>query len=533
VGETDRDVQNGAGMKIFISVLAASAIAMAADCESVASLKLKDATVTAAHSVAAGEFKPPEGPQNGPYKSLPAFCRVQAVSKPSADSQIEFEVWLPEAGWNGKYFGIGNGGFAGSIQYSLMAAALYNGYASSSTDTGHKGPATNGDFALGHYEKMVDFAYRSIHETAEKSKAVIQNYYGRGAKHSYFSGCSNGGRQALVEAQRFPADYDGIIAGAAANDWTHNFAGFVWDQQALDAAPIPASKMPAIEKAALTACDALDGVEDGVIDDPTRCHFDPSVLLCKGAESDACLTAPQIGSLKKIYDGPRNSRGEQLFPGYVPGGESGPGGWSRWVTGADSQQAIFAKGFFANMVFQNAAWDFRSFHFDRDMKITDDKSARLFNATEANLKAFKDGGGKLLMYHGWSDTAIAPMNAVMYYKSVVAKVGQKQAADFTELYMVPGMQHCAGGPGPNSFGTYLGAAPSDALHSMSLALDRWVDQGIAPDRIIATKFKTGANPESGVVRTRPLCPYPQAARYSGSGSTDDAVNFKCVVPDSK
>ncbi|HTB12180.1 MAG TPA: tannase/feruloyl esterase family alpha/beta hydrolase [Bryobacteraceae bacterium] len=515
---------------VLLIAIGSSIVSVAADCDKLMSLALKDATITSATLVAAGAFTPPEGPQNGPYKSLPAFCRVQGVSKPSADSQIGFEVWMPEAGWNGKYFGIGNGGFAGSIQYSLMAAALHNGYASSSTDTGHKGPATAGDWALGHYEKVVDFAYRAIHETAEKSKLAMRSYYGHAPKHSYFSGCSNGGRQALVEAQRYPADYDGIIAGAAANFWTHNFAGFVWDQQALDAAPIPAAKMPAIEKAALAACDALDGVEDGVIDDPTRCHFDPAVLVCHGAESDSCLTAGQIGALKKIYDGPRNSKGEQLFPGYVPGGESGPGGWSRWVTGADSQQAIFAKGFFANMVFQNAAWDFRSFTFDRDMKITDDKSARLFNATEPDLKTFKDGGGKLFLYHGWSDTAIAPTNAVMYYESVVAKMGPKRAGEFVQLYMVPGMQHCAGGPGPNSFGTNPSAMPSDPLHSMAVALDRWVDQGVAPERIVATKFKTGANPDSGVVRTRPLCPYPQIARYAGSGSTDDAANFKCEVP---
>jgi hypothetical protein len=518
---------------VFLIVTGSVTVALAADCESLTSLKLKDASITSAKPVAAGAFASPEvqGQRNASYKDVPAFCRVQAIAKPSTDSQIEFEVWLPASGWNGKYFGIGNGGFAGSIQYNLMAAAVINGYASSSTDTGHKAPGTNADWALGHYEKIVDFAYRSIHETAEKSKSVIQGFYGRNPKHSYFSGCSNGGRQALVEAQRYPTDYDGIIAGAAANFWTHNFAGFVWDEQALEgAAQIPAAKMQAIENAALAACDAQDGVKDGVIDDPTKCHFDPSVLLCHGAESDACLTAPQVGALKKIYDGPRNSNGEQLFPGYVPGGEAGPGGWSRWITGADSQQLVFAKGFFADMVFQNASWDLHTFNFDRDMKITDDKSARLFNATEANLKPFKDGGGKLFLYHGWSDTAIAPTNAIIYYESVASKMGAKQTADFVQLYMVPGMQHCAGGPGPNSFGTNPSPTPSDAQHSLAIALDQWVDQGAAPAQIVATKYKTGANPESGVVRTRPLCPYPQVARYIGSGSTDDAANFKCAAP---
>jgi feruloyl esterase len=514
-----------------ILLISIASLAFGSDCDSLASLKLKDTTITSAKIVAAGAFTQPDGRGAAAYKNVPAFCRVQAVATPSADSHIEFEVWLPASGWNGKYFGIGNGGFAGSIQYNLMAAALVNGYASSSTDTGHKGPATEADWAMGHYEKIVDFAYRAIHETADKSKSVIQNFYGHPAKHSYFAACSNGGRQGLVEAQRFPTDYDGIISGAPANFWTHNFAGFIWDQQALQGdGQIPASKMETIENAALAACDAKDGVKDGVIDDPTKCNFDPSVLLCKGADSDSCLTAPQVGALKKIYAGPKNSKGQSLFPGYVPGGEPGPGGWSRWVTGADSQQAVFGKGFFVNMVFDNPSWDLRTFDFDRDMKITDDKMARLFNATDPNLKAFKDHGGKLVIYHGWSDTAIAPTNAIIYYESIVSKMGAKQTSEFAQLYMVPGMQHCAGGPGPNVLGQNPSPAPTDAEHSLSVAIDKWVDQGVAPKQVIATKYKTGANPESGVVRTRPLCPYPQVAQYKGSGSTDDATNFTCAAP---
>jgi hypothetical protein len=519
-------------MKLLICVLTISA-AFAADCENLASPKLKDIAIKAS-TVAAGAFQSPEARGNEAYKKVPAFCRVQAVATPAPDSHIEFEVWLPVSGWNGKYFGIGNGGFAGSIQYNLMAAALINGYASSSTDTGHQGPATTADWALGHREKIVDFAYRAIHETAEKSKSVIQKYYGSDVKHSYFTACSNGGRQGLLEAQRFPTDYDGIISGAPANNWTHNLAGFIWDQQALEGdAQIPAAKMTAIENAALASCDALDGVKDGVIDDPRKCHFDPSALLCKGGDSDSCLTEPQVAALKKIYAGPGNSKGKSIFPGYLPGGEAGPGGWNRWVTGTDSQQYAFGFGFFANMVFDKRDWDLRTFDFDRDMKVTDDKMARLFNATDPNLKAFKDRGGKLFIYHGWSDTAIAPTNAILYYESVVSQMGAKPASDFLQLYMVPGMQHCAGGPGPNTFGTNPSAAPSDALHSMSIALDRWVDQGVAPSQIIATKYKRGANPESGIERTRPLCPYPRVAQYTGSGSTDDAANFRCVIPGRK
>lgn len=519
-------------MKLALLVMTASA-AFGADCENLASVRWKDATITSAAVVPAGAFTQPEGRGNAVFKNVPAFCRIQGIAQPSTDSHIEFEVWLPVANWNGKYFGIGNGGFAGSIQYNLMAAAIINGYASSSTDTGHKGPATSAEWALGHDDQVVDFAYRAVHETAEKSKAVISSFYGQAARHSYFSACSNGGRQGLMEAQRYPGDYDGIISGAPANFWTHNFAGFIWDQQALEGeAQIPASKMQAIENAALAACDAIDGVKDGLIDDPTKCHFDPSVLLCRGAESDSCLTAAQIGALRKIYDGPKNSKGERIFPGYVPGGESGAGGWSRWITGADSQQAVFGIGYFADIVFQNPKWDFRTFDFDRDMKIVDDKSARLFNAVDPNLKSFKERGGKLFIYHGWSDTAIAPTNAIVYYESVVSKMGRKEASDFVQLYMVPGMQHCAGGPGPDSFGTNPSPTASDADHSLSIALDKWVDQGVAPKRLIATKYK-GRGPDSGVVRTRPLCPYPQVARYNGTGSIDDAANFRCVEPDAK
>jgi hypothetical protein len=489
-------------------------LAVAADCEGLSSLKLANTTVTAAQTVAAGAFTAPAGGR-GSYSDLPAFCRVQGVIKPAADSEIEFEVWLPASGWNGKYFGIGNGGFAGSIQYNLLGASIKNGYASSSTDTGHKGSATSADWALNHYEKIIDFAYRSIHETAEKSKTVIQKYYGGNPKHSYFAGCSNGGRQALLEAQRYPTDYDGIIAGAAANFWTHNIAGFVWDQQALEGAQIPPAKMAAIETATLAACNG----KDGVIDQPDKCHFDPSTLLCKGAESDSCLTAAQVGAMQKIYQGPKNSKGS-VFPGYLPGAESGQGGWSRWITGPEAAQAAYAKGFFADMVFSKADWDFRTFDWDRDMKIADDKLAGSFNATDPNLKPFKDNGGKLLIYHGWADTAIAPVNAINYYESVAAKMGKKPTADFVQLYMVPGMQHCGGGPGPNSFGTNPSATPSDADHSLTIALDRWVDQGVAPTQVIASRPN----------RTRPLCPYPQVAKYKGSGSTDEAANFTCAVP---
>ncbi|HTB15327.1 MAG TPA: tannase/feruloyl esterase family alpha/beta hydrolase [Bryobacteraceae bacterium] len=507
-------------MKLLI-LIGVAGVGFAADCDRVGG------TV-----VAAGAFAPASGPKAAIYKITPEFCRVSGVLTPAADSHIEFEVWMPVKGWNGKYLGVGNGGFAGSIGYPALADAVANGYAASSTDTGHQGNGIDGTWALGHHEKMVDYGHRAIHETAEKAKALVAAYYGDAPKWNYFSSCSNGGRQALMEAQRYPADYDGIIAGAPANDFTHVAFGFVWNQQALDGeGNIPLAKLKAIENAALASCDAEDGVKDGVIDDPTKCHFDPAVLTCKGEASDSCLTEAQVAALKKIYSGPKNSKGTTLFPGFEPGGETGLGGWGAWITGfspGKSAEMAFANGFFADMTFQDKNWDFRKMNFDGDAKVTDDKMAHLYNATNPDMKAFKAHGGKLLLYHGWSDAALPPTNTIHYYESVVAKMGRREASEFVELYMVPGMQHCGGGPGPNEFGAMSPAAAS-ADHSMMKSIEQWVEKGTAPEKIIATKYKADGNPSSGVARTRPLCPYPMAAKYSGSGSTDEAANFSCAV----
>lgn len=520
--------------RILVYAFVSGGIAAAATCDSLSALKLSSTTITAAHAVDAGGFKPPQGAGAARlFQGLPAFCRVEGVIAPTEDSHIEFEVWLPlESAWNGRYVGVGNGGFAGSISYAQLGQGVAAGYAVSSTDTGHKAGATDGQWALGHFEKIVDYGHRAIHETAVQSKAIVKALYGGEAKHSYFNGCSNGGRQALIEAQKYPADYDGIIAGAPANYFTHIGATFVWDNQALDedpAAYIPAKKFAAIEAAAVAQCDAKDGVTDGVINDPTRCHFDPDVLACKGAEDDKCLTASQLAALKKVYQGAHNSKGELIYPGFQPGGESGMGGWGLWITGlapGRSLERAFAFGFFADMAFQNAQWDYKTFNFDHDLKLADDKMASVLNGIDPNLKAFKNRGGKLIMYHGWSDAALPPTNTIAYYSNVAAKIGQKQEREFVQLYMVPGMQHCGGGPGPNEFGAY---APG-AEQGMSTALEKWVEHGTAPDKIIATKYKADNNPASGVVRTRPLCPYPQEAQYKGSGSTDDAANFACAVP---
>ena len=497
-------------------------------CERLSDLKLANTTITAAQSVAAGSFG-----SAAAFKDLPAFCRVTGVIKPTSDSEIKFEVWMPAAGWNGKFQGVGNGGFAGSITQAALAGALARGYAVASTDTGHSGG--DASWALGHPEKIIDYGHRGIHEMTEKAKAIISAFYGAGPKHSYFASCSNGGRQALMEAQRYPNDYDGLIAGAPANYFTQTLTGFAWNMQAMLVDPasyIPASKLKAIEAAALAACDARDGVTDGVIDDPEGCRFDPAVLLCKGAESDACLTEKQVAALKKIYGGPRNSKGEQIVPGFLPGGETGPAGWTIWITGAAPTRA--AQFFFAsqterNMIHNDPAWDIKTFNIDQDSKLADDKLAPILNATDTNLKAFKARGGKLILYHGWSDAALPPTNTIRYFHDVVAKMGRREVDSFMRLYMVPGMQHCGGGPGTDSFGAFVNAVPADAQHDLTVAIERWVEAGVAPNEIIASKRQSN-DPKSAVTRTRPLCPYPLVARYKGSGSTDDATNFVCANP---
>ena len=498
-------------------------------CESLKTLQVPHVTVQVAEARAAGSFVAPDGGR--PLPGLPAFCRVAGTIRPTSDSDIRFEVWLPASGWNGKFQGIGNGGFAGTIGFAALADAIRGGYAAASTDTGHaEARNDHAEWALGHPEKVADFGYRAIHETATTAKAVIRAFYGEDPKRSYFSSCSNGGRQALMEAQRYPADYDGIVAGAPANYWTHLVsagAAVVRATLAEAGSYISAAKLPAIESAALAQCDAADGVKDGVIENPQACRFDPAVLQCKGVETDACLTVPQLNALRTIYGGLKSSAGARLFPGLSPGGEAERGGWASWVTGPEPKQSAvywFSTQFFQNIVYSDPAWRFQSFDADRDTKAADDKEAQVLNAMNPGLTAFQKRGGKLILYHGWSDAAIPPANTIDYYASVRAAMGESAADGFVRLYMVPGMQHCGGGAGPNVFGQ-LGVPKADASHDIDAAVEAWVEQGRAPDKIVATKL----DQNGATVRTRPLCPFPQVAKWKGSGSTDDAANFSCAA----
>ena len=530
-----RKVTTILGLMLFAACGEASA---KQDCESLAALKLTNTTITLVESVSAGAFVPTSSVGPPPsFKALPAFCRVTATIKPAKDSDIRVEVWMPSEGWNGKYRGAGNGGFAGYINYLETGTALQRGYATASTDTGHaSAQMTDASWALGHPEKITDFGYRAIHEMTRVAKAAIKAYYGSAPRRSYFASCSNGGRQGLMEAQRYPEDYDGIVVGAPANAFTHE--GLWANELAEDfdhGGYIPAAKFPAIAQAVLAACDAIDGVTDGIINDPRQCQFKPEVLLCTQGDSQACLTAPQVTTLKKLYAGPHDSKGKQVFPGYLPGAEDGPGGMASWMAGPAPGNGVafaFNQGLNANMVYGKADWNLHDAGLDEVVKADDAKLARILNATDANLAAFKARGGKLIIYHGWSDPALSPLNTINYYESLVSTMGRDATEDFARLFMVPGMQHCVGGPGPDSFGQPLGISagiPHDAQHDIQQALEQWVENAIPPTSLIATKYVDG-DASKGVKMTRPLCPYPQAAAWTGKGNSDDAANFACKVP---
>ena len=524
--------------RVLVCLFIAVSVAGAEEpCERLASVKIPDATITLAQMVAAGTFNGPPAPFSGVdisalYKSLPTFCRVVAEAKPTADSDIKLEVWLPVSGWNGKLQGIGNGGFAGMIDDMQLGTALKGGYAATATDAGHTGSPIDAAWAIGHPEKVVDFGHRGIHEMTRVAKAVVQAYFAKPPQRSYFAGCSDGGREALMEAQRYPEDYDGILAGAPANNWTPLLSTAIYDTQALTLDPasfIPPAKIPVIADAVNAACDELDGVRDGILNDPRQCHFDPKTIQCRaGEESEKCLTEAQVIALQKLYAGTLDSAGHVVFPGYPPGAETGPGGWGRWITGPaplKSLMAFFGGGFFSDMVYEKPEWDYKTFTVDAGLKAANEKTAQALNASDADLTRFKAHGGKLILYHGWNDPAITALNTTNYYESVIKKMGQKDVDSFLHLYMVPGMQHCGGGPGPDSFGAVGDLSFTDPQHSIDAALEHWVEKGTAPSTIIASKFE-GAD-RTHAKMTRPLCPYPQSAKYKGSGDTNDAASFSC------
>jgi feruloyl esterase len=506
--------------------LPASAMtALTRSCEALTSLRLDETTITSAQVVAAGQFTPPPGGGRLDARALPSFCRVAAVTRPA----IKFEVWLPLDTWNGKFQGVGNGANAGSIGYGAMATALKRGYAAASTDTGHETQnARDGAWAIGHPELLEDFAYRAIHVMTDNGKKIVGQFYSQPAKYSYFVACSTGGRQALMEAQRFPNDYDGIIAGAPAINWTQFQAGgHMYVASLFNRDPesyLPATKLKALGAAVNASCDQLDGIKDGILADPRKCTFDAKALQCEAGKDDvSCLTPKQVTAVNAVWAGSHTAKGELIYPGYTRGAEAAPGGWNNYVTGTgplSGTHLVQGSGTLGYLVYQDPKWDYRSFDVEKDAAFAAKTLGKSFDAFDPDLSPFRNHGGRLLLYHGWNDPSISPLNTVNYYGKVVEAVGKRDGAqnaeartqEFARLFMVPGMLHCGNGPGPNDF-------------DMVAALEKWVEGKEAPERIIASHETNGT-----VDRTRPLCVYPKVASYSGSGSTDDAANFVCKAP---
>src|SRR5688572_10768812 len=496
-------------------------------CSAIATLALPQTRITRAEAVhVAGEYAVP-GTEKGigltaPVKVHRSFCRVAGV----VERAISFETWMPLENWNGRFQGFGLGAFYGKLPYTPMAQSLDRGYAVGGTDTGHQSESDDGTWAMSNgslnQQVVEDWAHRGIHEMSVKSQAIVESVYGRPAQYSYFTGCSSGGFQAMTEAQRYPADYDGILAGAPANYITHLQAAQISFGLATHVDPAtdleqPINKLPLLRKAVLDTCDALDGVEDGLLENPAVCPFDPQQLACTGSEDSAtCLTAPQVQAVKRIYADVRRSDGTKIFPGFPMGSESGWSAMKADYLGSNGQVA-WAEILYRYLVWQDPDWDYATMDLDRDVAYADEHVGAILNSMNADLRPFRDRGGKLIQYHGWADWGITPYNSIDYFNSVVSTVGGstsdaalQDAQGFHRLFLMPGVSHCSGGDGPDTF---------DGLG----ALEAWVERGEAPERIEAAKLVDGKT-----VRTRPLCPYPQVARYDGSGSIDDAANFACA-----
>ena len=451
-------------------------------------------------------------------------CKATGIIGP----EIRFELILPE-NWNGKFVMGGGGGFVGSVQNSALAfGALSSGYATVGTDTGHQNQGIDASWALHNLERIVNFGHQAVHRTAVTAKSLISDYYGADIERNYFVGCSRGGGQALMEAQRYPDDFDGIVAGAPAYSWSGIAGAGIQIQQAmfpdplsLDAAVISSAEQLMLEGMILSKCDALDGIEDGILNNPHQCNFSVAELpSCSSADTDECFTPAEKAAISQIYDGPVDTNGTPLFYGFPFGGESDGGGWASWLTGGtqsssrnNGAQPIpnahfgFSTGIMKYMVFHDANWDYSTYRFDNFTEDTAQMAATL-NATNPDLSAFRNNGGKLLIYQGWSDSAITADATIGYYEQVLQ--ADASAGDDVRLFMMPGVLHCAGGKGPSRV-NFLDQ------------IDQWVESGTAPQQIIASY-----PPQAQRTGTRPLCAYPQIAEYAGSGDEFDASNFSCV-----
>lgn len=514
----------------------------ASRCAALQKLKLPETTITSATYVPAGPYTGPAADLNGVTVKLPGHCRVVGTIKPAPLSNIGFQVWLPSDSWNGKFQGAGNGGFAGDINYrGGLVEGVQRGYAVASTDTGHVANGLAATWALGNVDAQIDYGHRGIHLTALRAKDVIAAYYKRKPRLSIFSSCSNGGRQALMEAQRYPGDYDGIIAGAPAYDWTRLAQIFLWNGQSLTRTPqsnIPPAKLPAIQAAILDQCDALDGQKDGLIRDPRKCAFNTKALLCTGADNNQCLTPDQAEAFDRIHSGPPSSRARRI--GYsFSGAEAFPGGWAPWISNPTNPEmtaaGVFGLGilrYFSTM----PKLGFADFDYMRDGPTLDTTLAPFLNATNPDLSGFFGRGGKLILFHGWADAAVPPEMTIDYFNQVKAAMGGR-AEQSMRLFMVPGMEHCNAGPGLNTFGQ--GVAPpagTDPAEDVGAAMEAWLERSRAPDQLVGTSAKNWAAASNDrrladVQRTGLICAFPKVSVWDGRGDPNKAASYSCRKED--
>jgi len=525
----------------------------AQDCAALTSLTLDGAKITAATPIPAASYtQPDEGSGPHTFTGLPAFCAVRGVATPTPQSRIGFTVWLPQAaGWSHRLHMVGNGAYGSNLYYAQLVARLQRGDVAVATDTGHTGDSLS--FGFDNREAIADWGGRAVHESARAAKTIATAFYGNPPAHSYFSGCSTGGAQALHAAQRYPDDFDGIIAGDPGNNRTHLNLQLLWNFEQNHAPHdnahplLGAPELRLLHAAVLKACARLDGVEDGVIADPRQCHFDASSLLCQPSQSGGCLNPAQVNAVKAMYAGPRDRRsGAQLYPGYAFGSETvglQPGsaliGWSLYWANPQKPDEPQRADFFRRWVFNDPAWDWWTFDWGNDVDRVTQALAPLVDATDPDLSRFRRHGGKLILFMGWADPVASPYEIINYYNSVIARgAGDTEAARLTDtqtfarLYMVPGMGHCALGDGATYFSnaTRDSSPPvEDAQHDMALALTDWVEQDKAPDTLIATHFREGSGPSGKVGFQRKLCAFPKTARYVG-GDKDSAASFECVDP---
>jgi feruloyl esterase len=498
---------------LLLATLAPGPVLMRAaplTCDGLAALKVANGTVTGAVEVVQGTFKPPAAATVTPaasrtYAATPAFCRVTTTLTPTSDSDIKVEVWLPKSGWNGKLQGVGNGGWAGTIPYAALATAVTAGYAAAATDTGHSTPGST--FAIGHPEKLVDYAHRSLHEMAVHAKAVVNAFYDSAPKLALWNGCSTGGNQGLTIASRYPADFDAIVAGAPPDPRARLMSVRLLINRLVHRSAdsyIPPDKYPAIHDAVLNACDTLDGAKDGVIENPRACTFDPKVLECRGSEGPTCLTPAQVETAELLTSDVKFPKTDRiLYPPLLQ-----PGSELVWHQLAGPQPFANAVDAY-RLVHKDPSWTPDRFDINTDFELMETELAVL-NTVTPDLRPFFKRGGKLLMYHGWNDRQVPAMSSVTFFERVLKTAGRSVAGQSIQLYMVPGMDHCQGGVGTDNFNKVA-------------AMEDWVAKGRAPAQIVASHMTDGK-----VDRTRPLCPYPQIARYKGTGDTNDAANFACA-----